>query len=83
MGFVDDLYAMYREQLTGDENEVIMLVLNILGDHSRDDLKQLIQGMDEDEIRQMIGLFLVEKLKARMVKEGLMQIEDGERTRYH
>ena len=84
MRFVDELYALYKEQLTGDENEAIALVLSILSEHNRNDLMKLLDEMDDDQVRQMFSLYLVELLKVRMVKEGLLPgPEDSDNLRYH
>lgn len=77
MRFVDDLFALYKDRLTGDENEAIILVLNILGEHNREDLLKLIDRMSGDEIKQMLGLYMIELLKARMVREGIMEPDYG------
>lgn len=84
MRFADDLYALYKDQLTGDENETIFLVLNVLSDHNRDDLLKLVDELSENELRQMLSLYLVELLKSRMVKDGIMQLtRNSENLPYH
>lgn len=84
MRFVDDLYALYKDQLTGDENEAIVLVLNILGEQKREDLLKLIDEMSGEEIKQMLGLYMIELLKARMVKEGMIKSDrDSQSPPYH
>lgn len=84
MRFVDDLYALYKDQLTGNENDVIALVLNIMSEQSRQDLMKFINDMSEGEIKQMISLYLVELLKSRLVKEGIMEQDRYSQDRpYH
>lgn len=84
MRFVDDLYALYKERLTGDENEAIALVINILSEQKKEDLIKLIHQMSEDEIKQMLSLYMVELLKARMEKDGLLeQSHHTQNTPYH
>lgn len=84
MRFVDDLYALYKERLTGDENEAIALVINILSEQKKEDLIKLIHQMSEDEIKQMLSLYMVELLKARMEKDGLLEQRDHtQNTPYH
>lgn len=73
MRFVDDLFALYKEQFTGDDNEAIFLVLSLLGEHNRQDLMKLVREMSEEELRQMLSLYLAELLKSRLVKEGIME----------
>ena len=71
MNFIDEVYEMYRKQLTGDEEDAVALVLNILEDHDRNDLVKIIQEMDDSEIYQMVAMWLIEMLKVKMAQEGV------------
>lgn len=71
MGFVDEIYAMYRSHLTGDEEDAVALVLDLLQDHTKEDLLKKIHGMDDNEIFQMFAMYLIEMLKAKMAREGV------------
>lgn len=70
MGFVDEVYRLYRDQMQGDEEDAVAIVLNILDDQSRENVEQLIQQMSDDEVVQMMGVYLVEMLKMKMVQDG-------------
>lgn len=84
MRFADDLYALYKDQLSGDENETIFLVLNVLSEQNRDDLMKLVDELSENELRQMLSLYLVELLKSRLVRDGIMQLgRNSENSPYH
>lgn len=74
MKFIDDLYELYKDQLVGDEEDAIALVLYALQDHGKDDFLKLIRDMSEEEVYQMLGNYLIEKLKDKMDREGLGQI---------
>lgn len=71
MKFINELYELYKEQLVGDEEDAVALILYTLQDHNRKDFLTLIEGMDEDEVYQMVGQFLIEKLRDKMAQEGL------------
>lgn len=80
MRFIDELYALYKDQLTGDENEAIALILNVLSEHDRKDLLKLLDEMNDEEVKQMFSLYLVELFKMRMIKDGLLagtNVTDG------
>ncbi|TCP68305.1 DUF6154 family protein [Baia soyae] len=70
MSFVNDIYELYRDQLCDDEDDVITIVLNLLEDQSRENMIQLIQNMGDEEVNQMMGIYLVEMLKMKMVQDG-------------
>lgn len=85
MSFVDEVYDLYRDQLTDDEEDAVTIVLSILEEQSRENMMELIQQMDDDEIMQMLGVYLVEMLKVKMVQDGkLPRLRfDSPATRYH
>ena len=85
MSFVDEVYDLYRDQLNDDEEDVVAIVLSILEEQSREHMMQLIEQMDDDEITQMLGVYLVEMLKLKMVQDGkLPRLRSvSPVTRYH
>ncbi|SFS64507.1 DUF6154 family protein [Marininema halotolerans] len=85
MRFVEDIYSLYRDQLGEDEDNAVSVVLSILEDHSRNDMMNLIKEMDDDEVLQMVGVYLVEMLKMKMAQEGkLTEWDDSSNSaRYH
>lgn len=85
MSFVDEVYDLYRDQLADDEEDAVTIVLSILEEQSRENMMELIHQMDDDEIMQMLGVYLVEMLKVKMVQDGkLPRLRfDSPVTRYH
>jgi Family of unknown function (DUF6154) len=70
MSFVDEVYSLYRDQLNDDEEDPVAIVMSLLEEQSREHLMQLINQMSDDEIMQMLGVYLVEMLKLKMVQDG-------------
>lgn len=70
MSFVDEVYSLYRDQLNDDEEDAVAIVLSILEEQSRENVMQLINEMSDDEIIQMMGVYLVEMLKMKMIQDG-------------
>jgi hypothetical protein len=71
MKFIDDLYHLYRNHLTGDEEDAVAIVLDVLHEQEREDLIKFIKDMDEDEIFSMVGIYLIELMKRKMADEGV------------
>lgn len=71
MKLVDDLYELYRDKLTGDEEDVDILAFSILEDFTHDDLVDLARQMNEEELKGLMAYYIIEKLKVKMIKEGL------------
>lgn len=70
MRFVDEVYSLYRDQLNDEEEDPVTVVLSLLEEHTREDIQRLIDEMSEEEMFQMIGIYLVEMLKMKMAQEG-------------
>jgi hypothetical protein len=73
MKLVDELFEMYRDKLTGDEEDIDMLAFAFLEEMTHDDLIRLIQEMDEEELQTLMGLYLIESLKGKFAKEDYGQ----------
>jgi hypothetical protein len=74
--FINDLYRMYRHHLTGDEEDADVIAFAVLEQFNREDLKALIDEMNEQELNDMVGIYLIEMLKGKMAQEGLVQGRD-------
>ncbi|WP_458412147.1 DUF6154 family protein [Schinkia sp. CFF1] len=73
MKLIDDLYKMYSHILTGDEEDADIIVFSVLEALKREDLLELIEEMDEQELYSMVGMYMLEKFKSKMAREGVGQ----------
>jgi len=71
--FIDELYEYYKDRLTGDEEDAEILTMSVLEELSREDLLELIKEMDDAELVGIVGLYMLESLKAKMAQEGIRQ----------
>lgn len=69
MRLVDELFQMYRDKLTGDEEDIDMLAFAFLEEMSHEDLLHLIKEMDKQELYDLMGLYLIESLKGKFAQE--------------
>jgi hypothetical protein len=69
MKLVDELFDLYRNKLTGDEEDIDMLTFAFLEEMSREDLLGIIREMDEQELYDLVGLYLIESLKVKFAQE--------------
>lgn len=86
MSFVDEIYEMYKSQLTGDDEDAIALVLNLLQDHKREELLSKINEMEDYEIYQMLSIYLIEALKVKIAEGNIEEISkkrSRDDYRYH
>lgn len=73
MKLVDELYELYRDKLTGDDEDIDILAFAILEEFDKDDLLHLINEMNEQELFDLMGLYLLESLRGKFAKEGIGQ----------
>ncbi|MBM4762652.1 DUF6154 family protein [Bacillus sp. B15-48] len=69
MKLIDELYEMYRNKLTGDEEDIDMLTFAFLEEMNREDLLHIINEMDQQELYNLIGIYLIESLKGKFAQE--------------
>lgn len=73
MKLVDELFQLYRDKLTGDEEDIDMLAFAFLEEMTREDLLHLIYEMDEQELFNLMGLYLIENLKVKFAQDDYGQ----------
>ncbi|PLR79431.1 hypothetical protein CU633_00195 [Bacillus sp. V3-13] len=73
MKLVDELYELYRDKLTGDEEDIDMLAFAFLEEMSYEDLLSLIKEMDKQELYDLMGIYLIESLKGKFAQEEFDQ----------
>ncbi|MBE3595716.1 MAG: hypothetical protein IMW86_01575 [Hydrogenibacillus sp.] len=76
MKFVDDVFKLYREQLAEHPDGPLEVVLQLFSDHDRHDLMRFIEGMSDEELFQMVSLYVVEMLKQKLSQEGLRPLRE-------
>ena len=64
MKLIDELYELYRNKLTGDEEDIDMLAFAFL-----EDLLKIIQDLDKQELYDLMGLYLIESLKGKFAQD--------------
>jgi hypothetical protein len=66
---IDELYELYRNKLTGDEEDIDMLAFAFLEEMNHEDLLKIIQDLDKQELYDLMGLYLIESLKGKFAKD--------------
>jgi len=73
MKIIDELYELYRHKLTGDEEDIDMLAFAFLEEMNREDLLSIIHELSNQELYDLMGLYLIESLKGKFANENLGQ----------
>jgi hypothetical protein len=71
MKLIEDLYNLYRNKLTGDEEDIDMLAFAVLEQLDRQEIFSLLQEMDDQELNSFLGLYIIESLKGKFAQESL------------
>ncbi|WP_174734952.1 DUF6154 family protein [Mesobacillus harenae] len=69
MKLIDELYELYRNKLTGDEEDIDMLAFAFLEEMSHEDLLSLIKDLDKQELYDLMGIYLIESLKGKFAQD--------------
>ncbi|MFN7251749.1 MAG: DUF6154 family protein [Anaerobacillus sp.] len=75
---IDDVYEMYRNHLTGDEEDILIIIYGVLDGFKTEDLVKLFQDLNYEEKFEMTVLYLYEKLRLKMAEEGIGHIGYGD-----
>ncbi|HWJ78327.1 MAG TPA: DUF6154 family protein [Niallia sp.] len=73
MKIVDELFNLYKNKLTGDEEDIDMLAFAFLEEMTKEDLLHIIQELNEQELYDLMGLYLIESLKGKFAREDYGQ----------
>ncbi|MFB4166056.1 DUF6154 family protein [Alteribacillus sp. JSM 102045] len=85
MEFVDNLYDLYKNKLTGDEEDALIIIEGILQTFSSKDVDELMDKLSDQERYDMLALFLYEKFRQKLAEEGIGQTKnrDDVNTKYY
>ncbi|THE14841.1 cytosolic protein [Bacillus timonensis] len=73
MKIIDEVYEMYRNKLTGDEEDADIIAFSVLEQFAREDLIDLLSDLTDQELRNLVGFYMIENLKAKMARDGIGQ----------
>ena len=82
MDLIDKLYELYKNELTGNEEDAFIIMEGILEDLSDDDIQQLITDLSARDRYEMMALFLYEQLRLKIAEEGIGTTTNREKF-YH
>ncbi|MBO0999960.1 hypothetical protein IOC57_19725 [Bacillus sp. SD075] len=71
MKLIEELYNMYRDKMTGDEEDIDMLTFAVLEQLDRKEIFELLQEMDDQELTNLMGLYIIETLKGKFAQNGM------------
>lgn len=71
MKLIDELYEMYKNKLTGDEEDADIIAHTVIEELSSHDLIALLKEMHPDELAGLVGYYISERLKLKMANDGI------------
>ncbi|WCK53939.1 DUF6154 family protein [Aneurinibacillus sp. Ricciae_BoGa-3] len=71
MKLIEDIFNLYRDRFTGNDDDVMTVVMGILQEQNKEAMIDWISDMQESEIYQMLGLYLMEMLRIKLLEEGI------------
>jgi hypothetical protein len=76
---IEEIYQLYKDQLTGDEDDAVIIISSLLSELTREELYMFIDELSRDELYDMLGTYMIKKLWMRIAKDSE---NDLERTVY-
>ncbi|WP_456277906.1 DUF6154 family protein [Bacillus sp. AK128] len=76
MKLVDELYEMYKHHFTGDEEDIDIIAFSVLEQLNRKSMFNLLNELEDQELYDLVGLYLIEGLRGKLAKEGLLSMKD-------
>lgn len=70
MRFIDELYEFYKDKLIADEEDIDIITATIMQEMSREDILLLFAELSYDDLYQLMGKYISEKLKEKMINNG-------------
>ena len=85
MKFIEDLYELYKNHLTGDEEDVIHIIEGVLKDFRKEDVDDFFNELEVKDKYEMLGVFLYEKFRLKVVEEGVGETlnQDDQKGRFY
>ncbi|KMY51611.1 DUF6154 family protein [Peribacillus loiseleuriae] len=71
MKLIEDLYNLYRDKLSGDEEDIDMLTFAVLEQLDRKEIFNLLEEMDDQEINNLLGIYIIESLKGKFAHDSM------------
>lgn len=71
MRFIDEIYDYYKNLLTGDEEDAVVIIVGLLEELERPDLMKLVEQMSDEELYHMVAVHFVDLLRQRMIEDGV------------
>lgn len=68
MKLIDELFEIYRDRLSGDEEDLDMITFAVLEGYDYQDLLGIVKEMNEFELQYFIRLYMLETLKGKFAQ---------------
>lgn len=68
MKLIDELFELYRDKLSGEEEDLDMITFAVLEGYNHDDLLEIVKDMNEYELQYFIRLYMLETLKGKFAQ---------------
>ncbi|MGE8206243.1 DUF6154 family protein [Heyndrickxia sp. NPDC080065] len=71
MKLVDELFEMYQNRLTGDDEDLDIITYAVLEESDRNDLIKIVEEMNDEELQYFISIYLIETLREKFSNSSI------------
>lgn len=75
MRFIDKLYELYKDKLIADEEDIDIITATVMQEMSREDILLLFAELSYDDLYQLMGKYISEKLKEKIINNGHLDFD--------
>lgn len=70
MKLVDELFEIYQDRLTGDDEDIDIITFAVLEESTRADLIKIVEEMNDNELQSFIRFYIIESLKGKFANNS-------------
>ncbi|WP_261132274.1 DUF6154 family protein [Bacillus sp. Marseille-Q3570] len=78
MKLVDEIYDTFKYHFSADEEDMYPIVYGLMEAKSREEILELLEELSNEELNEMISLFILEQLQKKLAEEGIGRVTLGQ-----
>ncbi|WP_221563544.1 DUF6154 family protein [Alkalihalobacillus sp. TS-13] len=78
MKLVDEIYDTFKYHFSADEEDMYPIVYGLMEAKSREEILEQLEELSNEELNEMVTLFILEQLQRKLAEEGIGRVTLGQ-----
>ncbi|MGP4081391.1 DUF6154 family protein [Pseudalkalibacillus sp. R45] len=78
MKLVDEIYNTFKYHFSADEEDMYPIVYGLMEAKSREEIFEQLEELSNEELNEMVTLFILEQLQRKLAEEGIGRVTLGQ-----